>query len=189
MRGVVTSGYLKVNAASRLRHADLFDDVDDETATVRYEAPDVVIFRCHKRVKKLWGQLHRDGDRDEIMARRAASLAARAEFDRRADERAEADKKRIAREFLERQWAADDARKQQQQQGQNFHEQRAAAPCVLKPRRTTRLRARPAGAASAHAASRASRSAPPPPRAFIHIPVTLTPVERLPARAPSAVRS
>ena len=174
---------------------DLFDDIDEETVTVSYEAPDVVIFHCWKRVKKLWGQLHRDGDKDSILRRRAASLCARDERVRRLDEEAETRKKRIAREFLQRQWDEDDARKQQHQEHPHHRELSCVedASSALKPRRTTRLRApRPAtgaGAATSHHQSRAPPPPPPPPpppRAFIHVPVTLTRVERLPARTPLA---
>ena len=110
---------MKVNAPPRrLCYVDLFDDIDEETVTVSYEAPDVVIFHCWKRVKKLWGQLHRDGDKDAILRRRAASLCARDGRVRRLDEEADTRKKRIAREFLQRQWDEDDARKQQHQEHQ-----------------------------------------------------------------------
>lgn len=165
--GAVTSGYLKVNAAPFLWHVDLFDDIDDETATVTHEGRDDVIFRCSKRRPGIWGKLHREGDREEIMTRRAASLRARSEADDARETDALEAKKRIAREFLERQWAANDARIAQN--CASSCESQAAS--TLKPRQTTRLRSR------AHDSHRV-----PPPRAFITISVALTPTKRLPAR-------
>ena len=164
MTSAGTSARLALSAPPYSWRADLYDDVETRTMTIERTAREV-IFHCVKKVSKVWPRLTAVGRAEDIERRRVdAEREAAANAELAEAERA-MEKRRLARVFLEKQWAIDDRRAIA----------RACAPissavAEMRPRCVTRL-----------PAFDAARGAIPP-RARIEIDVVCTPSARLPAR-------
>ena len=152
---------------------DLFEDVDPTRTRVSIEPDGDVAFECVKVTPKMWPRLRAVGSVDAIARRREAADREAAAAAADADARAEASERAIARTFLERQWAIEDAlyvASSSSSEGSSEARARASPPATSPTRRPARAGRPPAPRAR------------PPPRERVDVLVDLTPRDVLPAR-------
>lgn len=148
--------------------ADLRADVDARAMTIETnETTKEVVFRCEKIVKAIWPSLRASGDPETIEQRRAEADAEHERETRSDAERVDAERRRVARSFLERQWAIEDER---------------FKASTRSPIEKTFIQSAPTTSLRSRWAPPIRRTERPPLRATIDVEVVLTPCECLPAR-------
>ena len=156
---------------------DLYADVDPARTMISIDGS-MVTFACEKVRAEMWPTLRASAGDDATRRRRAAEREA-ARGEARAEARRDEEKRVVARAFVEKQWAIDDA---------------LVAATSGETRASSTEAGVSGGASSTNAredvdvdvdavvAPRRRASSPPPVRAFIDVTVRMTDVARAPAR-------
>lgn len=140
-----------------------------------------VTFACEKVTAGMWPTLRARDDDAETTRRRDAAEREAAREETRAEARRDEEKRNVARAFVEKQWAIDDALV-----AATSGETRAAASTEAGGDRSgaslTTARDDVDVDVDVVAPRRRRASSPPPVRAFIDVTVRMTDVARAPAR-------
>jgi len=156
---------------------DLYADVDPARTMISIDGS-MVTFACEKVRAEMWPTLRASAGDDATRRRRAAEREA-ARGETRAEARRDEEKRVVARAFVEKQWAIDDALV-----AATSGETRASSTeaGVSGGASSTNAREDVNVDVDAAVAPRRRASSPPPVRAFIDVTVRMTDVARAPAR-------
>lgn len=177
--GVATGASLAVNASPYMFFCDLYGDIIAEKTKLTIISDDYLQFNCEKAIHGIeWPRLTPpQGTEEEIYARRVKAMRDAKVSAKIAADNAAKEKRRVARDFLEKQWAIEDS--------SSSREQKTTKIPSRKPSCSVRMSAQD-GIQAKHVVRLNSKSRtnpiPPPPRPRTLVDVTMSNCSSLPAR-------
>jgi len=181
MDAVATRASLTVNASPYAFSCDLYGDIVAEKTRMKIcDAKGVVEFECEKaNPGVVWARLTPpEGTAERIRARRVKAERDAETLAEMAAERAAEEKRRVARAFLEKQWAIEDAHRASSSSTTSMS---ISSPKIETTTKKPSMRT-PTPRRDAKPRSTAPRA--PKPRPMTLIDVAMTPCQSLPARHP-----
>jgi len=190
MDAVATRASLTVNASPYAFSCDLYGDIVAEKTRMKIcDAKGVVEFECEKaNPGVVWARLTPpEGTAERIRARRVKAERDAETLAEMAAERAAEEKRRVARAFLEKQWAIEDAHRASSSSTTSMSisspkiETTTKKPSMRTPTPTNNT---PTPTPRRDAKPRSTAPRAPKPRPMTLIDVAMTPCQSLPARHP-----